>query len=327
MVLRPDLLHPSESSCETYPLIGIEIGVLKADPDDSVHSLTAGTGQGLMAIISRFENRTKVFCILSDARAFQAKSPEMFSAVLKRAGLNAVYVPFMVAPENLGQAVHSLRVLNIAGANITVPYKEAVIPYLDILSEGANIIGAINTIVRDGERLKGYNTNAIGFMDAMEAAGFDAAGKTALVFGTGGAARAVAFIFNWLRAERVLVAGRSLQKAHALTDKLGGVPLLMDTLAGTEIHADILVNATAVSSTEESPELADLVARLNLQGCGLVVDLNYGRIQNFWQERAAGIGAKFVDGLRPLAYQARRSFALWTKLQVPVREFMGAVQG
>ena len=97
-------------------------------------------------MISRFENRMKVFCILSDERAFQAKSPEMFSTVLKRAGLNAVYVPFMVAPENLGKAVHSLRVLNIAGANVTVPYKEAVIPFMDILSEGANIIGAINTI-------------------------------------------------------------------------------------------------------------------------------------------------------------------------------------
>ena len=280
-----------------------------------------------MAMISRIENCMKVFCILGDARAFQAKSPEMFSTVLKRVGVNAAYVPFMVAPENLGKAVHSLRVLNIAGANVTVPYKETVIPYLDILSEGANIIGAINTIVRDGDRLKGYNTNAIGFMDAMEEAGFDAAGKTALIFGTGGAARAVAFIFNWLRAERILVIGRSLEKAHALTAKLGGVPLPLDALGDAEVRADILVNTTAVSSPEESPELAALVASLRLEGCGLVMDLNYGRAQNFWRERAAELGAKFVDGLSPLAYQARRSFALWTRLQVPVGEFRTALQG
>jgi len=279
-----------------------------------------------MATPSQIESRTKVFCILSDERAFQTKSPEMFSSVLQRAGMNGVYVPFMVSPGDLGRAVQSLRVLNIAGANVTVPYKEAVIPYLDILSEGANIIGAINTIVRDGDRLKGYNTNAIGFMDAMDEAGFDAAGKTALIFGTGGAARAVAFIFNWLRAERILVVGRSLEKARLLTEKLGGVPLPLDGLEQAEIRTDIVVNATAVSSVDESPELAALVAGLAIKECQLVIDLNYGRSQNFWQELAASLGGRFVDGLCPLAYQARRSFALWTKLQVPVREFLNAIQ-
>jgi shikimate dehydrogenase len=75
---------------------------------------------------------------------------------------------FKVSPNDVGQALQSLRILNIAGANVTVPYKETVIPHMDILSEGANIIGAINTIVRNGAELKGYNTNAIGFMDALD---------------------------------------------------------------------------------------------------------------------------------------------------------------
>lgn len=280
-----------------------------------------------MATTAQFENRMRVFCILSDERVFQTRSPQIFSTVMERAGMNAVYVPLMVSAGDLGRAVQSLRVLNIAGANVTAPYKEAVIPHLDILSEGANIIGAINTIVRDGDRLKGYNTNAIGFMDALEEAGFDAAGKTALIFGTGGAARAVAFIFNWLRAERILVAGRNLQKARSLTDKLGGVPLPLDGLEGAEIRTDIVVNATAVSSAEESPELATLVQGLDIRDCALLMDLNYGRLKNFWQELAAKLEVPFVDGLRPLAYQARRSFALWTKIQVPVREFLDAIRG
>ena len=112
-------------------------------------------------------------------------------------------MPFKVAPEQLGQALQSLRVLNIAGANITIPYKEAVIPYLDVLSEGANIIGAINTIVLNGDKLKGYNTNAIGFMDALSYAGYEVEDKSAMVFGTGGAARAVVFILNWLRTKTI----------------------------------------------------------------------------------------------------------------------------
>jgi shikimate dehydrogenase len=137
----------------------------------------------------------------------------------------------------------------------------------------------------------------------------------------------VAFIFNWLRAERILVAGRSLQKARSLTDKLGGVPLPLDGLEGAEIRTDIVVNATAASSVEESPELATLVQSLHIRDCALLMDMNYGRLQNFWQELASTLNVPFVDGLRPLAYQARRSFALWTRLQVPVREFLSAVQG
>ncbi|MGA8239843.1 MAG: hypothetical protein WB818_04665, partial [Desulfobacterales bacterium] len=80
----------------------------------------------------------KVFCILSDERAAQLKSPAIFSRVLKRQGIKGTYVPFVVKPQDLGQAIQSLRILHIAGANITVPYKEATIPYLDVLSEGAN---------------------------------------------------------------------------------------------------------------------------------------------------------------------------------------------
>jgi shikimate dehydrogenase len=267
----------------------------------------------------------KVFCILSDERAGQSKSPIMFSRVLKRQGINGTYVPFVVQPQDLGQAVQSIRILHMAGANITVPYKEAVIPLLDVLSEGANIIGAVNTIVWDGNRLKGYNTNAIGIMDALTEAGFEVEGKAALVFGTGGAARAVVFILNWLRAATVFVAGRDRDKTKTLTDTLGGEPLEMASLSGRSIPVDIVVNATAVSSWDESPEMADLVSGLQIPGCQLVFDLNYGRQKNFWEELAQSKAIRFMDGLSALAYQARRAFALWTGMQVPPEEFLAAL--
>ena len=114
----------------------------------------------------------------------------MFSKVMTTMGLRASYVPFKVRPKEIGQAIQSLRVLNMAGANVTVPYKEAVVSHMDVLSEGANIIGAVNTIVFDGDTLKGYNTNAIGIMDALTDANYKAEGKSALIFGTGGAAMA-----------------------------------------------------------------------------------------------------------------------------------------
>ena len=267
----------------------------------------------------------KVYCIISDERALQLKSPVIFSRVLKWQGINGTYVPFAVKPQHLGEAINSIRILQLAGANITVPYKEAVLPMMDSLSEGANIIGAVNTIVRDGDRLKGYNTNAIGIMEALGEADFEVDGQSALVLGNGGIARAVVFILNWLRASTIYVTGRRLEKTRSLTEALGGEPLELESISDRPLPVDLVVNATAVSSRAESSEMADLVQRLEVPGCRLVFDLNYGRPNNFWEEMANSRGIRFLDGLPALAYQARRAFALWTGLQVPPEEFIKAL--
>jgi len=268
----------------------------------------------------------KVFCIISDERAFRSQSPPMFNAILKRAGIKGTYVPFKVCAPDIGQAIHSIRILNIAGANVTVPYKEAVIPYLDVLSEGARIIGAVNTIVRKDDVLKGYNTNAIGFMDALNHGGYNVAGKAAVVFGTGGAAKAVVFILNWLQAASITVVGRNENKTKEIADAGGGEALSLEALAEQPVTANLIVNATSVSSPDESPELAALVGNLKPSGCELLMDLNYGRLENFWRTMARKNGIPFLDGLSALAYQARRTFELWTGLKIPPEEFLKAVE-
>lgn len=268
----------------------------------------------------------KVYCILGDERALRSKSPAIFSAVIKKLGIKGAYVPFNVAPGNIGKALESMRVLNIAGANVAVPYKEAVVPHLDILSEGANIIGAINTIVRNGNILKGYNTNAIGLMDALTDAGFDVENKSALVFGTGGAARAVVFVLNWLRTHSIMVAGRNENKVLQMVSRFGGEAKTFGALPEQPIEVDLIVNATSVSSPDESTEMASLLDRVEVRGCELLLDLNYGRRQNMWQDLAKRNNIAFMDGLTTLACQARRTFALWTSLQVPPEEFLKVIQ-
>lgn len=268
----------------------------------------------------------KVYCILGDERALRSKSPALFSAILKRLGIRGSYVPFMVTSEDLGQAIQSLRVLNMAGANVTVPYKETCIPYLDALSEGAEIIGAINTIVCKDGLLKGYNTNAIGIMDALDNAGLSVEGKSALVIGTGGAAKAAVFILNWLRTQAVYVCGRSPAKTAEMAKRFQGEALAFATLVETPFPVDIVVNATAVSSPDESPQMAAWVQQLKLPGCRLVLDLNYGRRKNFWKEMAEAQRIRFMDGLPVLAAQARRTFALWTGIQVPPEEFVSVLK-
>ncbi len=269
----------------------------------------------------------KVYCIISDERAFRSKSPKMHNTVLRQLGMDGCYVPFSVAPSGLGDAVKGLRALNIAGANVTVPYKEAVMPFLDDLSETATSVGAVNTIVRAGDRLEGHNTDADGLTDSLTHAGFNADGKRVLVFGTGGAAKAVLFALQQAGAAHIILAGRSKDKTATLARDSGAEPVEIGSLPGRSLQVALIVNATTVSSRDEGTHTADTAARLNVTGCDLVADLNYGRAQNIWQELAGRLGAGFTDGLPMLAYQARRSFMLWTGRQVEPSAYLEALKG
>jgi shikimate dehydrogenase len=268
----------------------------------------------------------KNFYILGDARVLNTKAPAIFSSIMKKAGIKGSYEPFVITPGKLGDAVKEIRLMNVAGANVTIPYKESIIPYLDDLSEGATIIGSINTIVTTGNKLKGYNTNAIGFMDALKDADMDIAGKSVLVFGTGGAARAVVFILNWVRANPILITGRNQGKINAITKQIGGEAISLKALPDRPLAIDLLVNATSVSSPGESPELAALVQQLQLPNCEMVIDLNYGRSRNFWQEMAQSKGIPFMDGLSSLANQAKRTFSLWTGIDIKHEDVLSAIQ-
>jgi len=275
-----------------------------------MHEKTAGPPPGPGRIF-------KLFGILGNARVFASHSPALFNVALQHAGINGAYVPLRVEADQIGAALGGLCALNVAGVNVTVPFKETAIAHLDILSEGAKIIGAINTIVCKGGKLKGFNTNAVGFMNALESAGFAPAGRSALVFGSGGAARAVVFMLKWLQAGPIYVAGRDAAKTAALVQTIGGTALaLADVAAAAPLAANIVVNATAVSSPDESPEMDRLIRNLQVVGCELLVDLNYGREQNFWRDWARRGGVPFMDGVPVLVHQARRSFALWTGVEV-----------
>ncbi len=270
-----------------------------------------------------------VFCLISDERVFAAKSPILFNRVMPAAGIKATYVPFRVAASYLGEAIRALKVLNIAGANITVPYKEAVIPYMEALSESANIIGAVNTVVISRDEAKGYNTNAIGIMDALEEVGFDPAGKNVLILGAGGAAKAVAFVLKWLKAKKIFIAGRNEAKTRNLAARVGGTPLGFEDLTGHThpLGAHLIVNATTISTATESAEMAQTAKALELEGCDLIYDLNYGRERNMWESLAGSHHTQFMDGLTTLVHQARNTLSLWTGIDVSPDHFKKALTG
>lgn len=269
----------------------------------------------------------KVFCLISDHRAFLSKSPAMHTRALKSLGLSGLYAPFQVEPERLEDAVRGIRALNIAGANVTVPYKEAVMSFLDGLSETASAIGAVNTIVREEERLIGHNTDAGGFMDALEAEGYAIRGRGVWVVGTGGAARAVLFALGTAGADPIVVSGRDREKTAGLAKRFKAHPLPLDVLCGSRIDPHVVVNTSSVSSPSEAPELGGILKELRLDSCELVMDINYGRSENMWWDLARANQSRFMDGLSMLAHQARRSFALWTGMDPGAAVFLDSLRG
>ena len=268
----------------------------------------------------------KVFAVLGDQRVAHSLSPRMHNAVLSTHGVEGSYVAFKVEPADLGKAVEGLKALNVAGVNVTVPHKEAVVPFLDGLSEEAKSLGAVNTLVPMHGAFWGDNTDVGGFSDALAKADFMAQGKKAMILGAGGAARAVALALL-RQGAKVTVAGRSLDRAKRLTRELGGSAALLADGLNQAVDMDLLVNATSVSSPTEAPELAKQVAAMgDLRRLSLIVDINYGRTNNFWQDLAEKNQAGFRDGLFMLAAQACRSFSLWTGLKPSTEEFFAALR-
>ena len=134
-----------------------------------------------------------------------------------------------------------------------------------------------------------------------------------------------AIILNWLRAETVYIASRNELRSREMASRLGGEAISLEDAVASPLGVDMVINATAVSSVDESPEFSALVDRLDISDCQLLMDLNYGREANIWERKAAQSGVLFIDGLRTLAYQARRTFALWTGIQVEPNEFLSAL--
>jgi len=145
-------------------------------------------------------------------------SPSMHNAAFEALGLDYCYISFNVHPDNLRPAALAIRVLNIAGVNITIPHKEAIIPYLDELDREAELIGAVNTVLNKDGRLIGYNTDGRGFIRSLkEEGGLTPKGKVIMIIGAGGAARSIAFSLALEGAEKIFINDIISEKAKELS--------------------------------------------------------------------------------------------------------------
>lgn len=253
-------------------------------------------------------------------------SPAMHNAAFKELGLDWEYAPFEVDPKDLAEALSGMRALHIAGFNVTVPHKEAVIPLLDEVTELARVIGAVNTVINREGRLTGYNTDGAGFLESLkEDAGFDPKNKKAVILGAGGASRAVAVSLAEAGAKSLVLTDIESDKAAKLAkyvDSYFKTACVAAKAVGRELQsaidqADLLVNTTPVGmhpKTEASP----LEASIRLHSKLLVYDLVYNPAQTKLLKLAKTSGCRNCSGLGMLVRQGALAFTLWTDQEAPV---------
>jgi shikimate dehydrogenase len=241
-------------------------------------------------------------------------SPVIHNAAFEALGLDWTYVAMPVEPGSVPAAVAGLRALGIAGANVTMPHKEAVADAIDELTDDATIE------LRRG-RMVGHNTDAPGFARFLESdAGFDPAGRTALLFGAGGAARACGLALARAGLTRLVVALREPARAAPLAAALDGFGTELQAVTferASDQAADLVINATPLGAHGEMLPLPEL------RDDAVLVDLLYRPAVTPAQQAAREAGAGAFGGLGLLLHQAALSFELWTG-QVPPLEVMSA---
>jgi shikimate dehydrogenase len=257
-------------------------------------------------------------------------SPLIHNAAFRHDGLDMVYLAFDVPPHLLDSAVQGMRALNMRGANVTVPHKEAALHLLDEVDPLAAQVGAVNTIVNDHGRLLGHNTDVSGFLAAVHSVLPEGVyGLDCLVVGAGGAARAVVAGLVEEGAGQVTVCNRTLARAQSLCDCANTWsdtvcrPVACDRITEVAAAARLVVNATPVglgSLVKESPLPVD-----RLHSGQVVVDLAYGSHATTLVEAARFRGAVAVDGREMLVMQAARSYGLWTGLEPPIEAMRSSI--
>ncbi|MFY9173993.1 MAG: shikimate dehydrogenase [Peptococcia bacterium] len=274
----------------------------------------------------KITGRTKIFAILGQPLE-HTLSPVMYNEAFELLNYDGVYLPCPVPEGKLAEAVQGIRALGIRGGNVTIPYKEKIIPYLDSLTDEAKLIGAVNTFYWEGDSLIGANTDGSGFLQAITqfhppAADF----PEAVILGAGGAAKAVGVVLALAGYKKIFLVNRDRKKAEELGQTLDSIGCKVDILPWSDPGLEkvigqvpLVINATPLGMNPAFPSLPPIpYESLNEQQ--LVVDLIYHPTETLFLRKAKERGCLTMNGLAMLLEQGVLSFGMWTGIEAPKEE-------
>lgn len=261
----------------------------------------------------------RTYCIIGDP-IHHSLSPGMQNAAFAALGLNCTYIAFRVPPSELKESVESLRSINIAGFNVTVPHKVQVMKHLDELDVTAKKGAAVNTVNNIEGIFRGYNTDIHGFIEPLRQRMIDFRGMNVLVLGAGGAARAVVagLAEKSHSISKVVIANRDVERAKELAKIGSGLGLKCETISldkaqSVSPDSDLVVNATTLGINNE-PSVIDYD---HIKKGSIVYDIVYRPVTTSLIENAKYAEANVVYGYEMLVEQGAKAFEIWTGIQAP----------
>ncbi len=267
---------------------------------------------------STINSRTELYCIFGNP-VRHSISPVIHNAAFTESGIDAVYLAF--EPASIGAAVSSMKTLGIRGASVTIPFKIEVCDLCDEIDPLAADIGSVNTLANSGGRIKGYNTDGYGAIRSIEQRGISLGGKTCLILGNGGSARAIAFTMAEHGAS-IIIAGRNEERIAKLAGDLSKISrevryALLNSLDRSFMETiDIIINTTPIGMTPDTGAVPIDTGCINKHH--IVFDIVYAPHETRLLAAAREQGCPVVFGIDMLVMQGARQFEIWTGMDAPV---------
>jgi shikimate dehydrogenase len=262
------------------------------------------------------------------------KSPIFQQAGLDELGIDETFEVWDVLPENLEAKVATFRESGFIASCVTLPYKQDVIPLVDELTEAAEAIGAVNWIFNHDGKLVGHNTDGSGFLRALkEKAGFDPKGANAVVFGAGGAARAIIYALKTAGVNRLTIANRTVERAQALANdfsegrfKPTATGMTRDELTNYVPYANLLVNTTSLGMAGGPAELATPATADMISADAVGYDAVYAPPITKFLREVEEAGGEPAGGMTMLVFQGIEGFEMATGKTAPVDTMFSAIE-
>ena len=273
----------------------------------------------------------KTFCIIGDP-INHTLSPLIHNTAFFYLNLNYSYIAFKVSQFDLEDSIHSLKRINAAGFNVTLPHKESIIKYIDGLSEEAKTTGAVNTVNNENGKFIGYNTDIHGIITPIEERGINLDNAQILILGAGGSCRAALVALSKKKGiQNINIVNRDqnrLNKVIELGKKMGLNCSPLDyndinLLKETSLKSNLIINTTSIGLNNESSPLKSNFMMKN----AFVFDIIYRPLYTDLLRNAKEAGSNIIFGYEMLIHQAAKSFEIWTKVSAPINAMKKALFG
>jgi shikimate dehydrogenase len=248
-------------------------------------------------------------------------SPRMHNYAYLKNDLNYAYIPIEIKAQKIDDAIRGMKVMNFVGFNVTIPYKIKIMDYLDEIDELAEKIGSVNTVSISAGKLKGYNTDGLGFIKSLEENKINYKDITVLVVGAGGASRSISMTLAENGVEDLYIANRTYDKAKNLSEEINtkikncSQSLHLNKIEDQIKKIDLIINTTSIGMSPDIDKIPLNTELLNKNTT--VVDIIYNPVKTKLLKEAEKKGCKILNGIEMLVNQGAEAFEIWTGKKAP----------